>query len=208
LPQFACSFAYFSWSLACNEGWQGEVIPAFRGYGAHAPEAEYSTCNDNHPTARTAVRLGGRKPLTTKVAVSTVPAVSTDFRIDSRLAAVLHSNRMKEGFMARGNASGRTVKAADVPIIMGMIGRGDRHHDIAAWFGFNQGRIKDTQDGKYAPAQTSSGTKLPPKGPPGIKGRLLREEAETVLNRLSAGDVAGATTLLREAVGRYDANEV
>jgi hypothetical protein len=110
--------------------------------------------------------------------------------------------------MAQGNASGRRVKAADVPIIMGMIGRGDRHHDIAAWFGLNQGRIKDTQDGAYGPAQTSPGTKLPPKGSPGIKGRLLRDEASSVLSRLKAGDVAGAIAKLQEAVGRYDADEV
>jgi hypothetical protein len=114
---------------------------------------------------------------------------------------------MREGFLARGNASGRTVKAADVPIIMGMIGRGDLHQDIAAWFGLNQGRIKDTQDGNYGPPQTSPGIKLPAKGPPGIRGRLLREEAETVLSRLHAGDVAGATAKPQEAVGRYDADE-
>jgi hypothetical protein len=47
--------------------------------------------------------------------------------------------------MARGNTSGRRVKAADVPFIIGMIARGDRHHDIAAWFGLNQGRIAETQ---------------------------------------------------------------
>jgi hypothetical protein len=113
----------------------------------------------------------------------------------------------KEGDMARGNASGRRVKAADVPIIIGMIVRGDLHHDIAAWFGFNQGRIKDAQDGKYAPAQTTPGIQLPPKGPPGIKGRLLRDEAGSALNRLNAGDVAGAIAELQKALGHYDTDE-
>jgi hypothetical protein len=67
--------------------------------------------------------------------------------------------------MARRDASGITVKAADIPIIIGMIARGDRHHDIAAWFGLNQGRIADTQDGKYGPPPTGPGLKLPQKGP-------------------------------------------
>ncbi len=109
--------------------------------------------------------------------------------------------------MARGNSSGRRVKPSDVPIIIGMIARDDRHHDIAAWFGFNQGRIKEAQDGKYGPPETNPGLKLPPKGPPGIKGRELREDAETALDRLNAGDVDGAAIRLQRAIGRYDADE-
>ena len=34
--------------------------------------------------------------------------------------------------MSRGKASGYILKRADAPIIMGMIARGDRDHDIAA----------------------------------------------------------------------------
>jgi hypothetical protein len=110
--------------------------------------------------------------------------------------------------MAKGNKSGIKVKAIDIPIIMGMIGRGDRHHDIAAWFGLNQGRIKDTQDAKYGPAQTTAGIGLPPKGPPGIKGRHLREAADEALVRLAAGDTAGGTNILKTAIGDYDTDEV
>ena len=69
------------------------------------------------------------------------------------------------------SASGITVEPADIPIIMGMIAPGDRHHDIAAWFGLNQGRIADTQDGKYGPPRADPGLKLPPKGPPGLERR-------------------------------------
>jgi hypothetical protein len=127
--------------------------------------------------------------------------------MDSRSVTVLHSNRMREGYMTRGDASGITVTPDDVPIIIGMIARGDRHHDIAAWFGLNQGRIADAQAGKYGPPETTPGVKLPPKGPPGIKGRLLREEADLVLSRLNAGDVAGATAKFQEAISHYDADE-
>jgi hypothetical protein len=114
---------------------------------------------------------------------------------------------MKEGRMARGDASGITVTPADIPIIIGMIARGDRHHDIAAWFGLNQGRIADTQAGKYGPPQTDPGLKLPPKGPPGVKGRELREAINSALSRLSAGDNAGGIAKLQDAIERYDADE-
>jgi hypothetical protein len=110
--------------------------------------------------------------------------------------------------MARATKSWISVKSGDVPIIIGMIGRGDRHHDIAAWFGLNQGRIKDTQDGKYGPPQTSANVHLPPKGPPGIKGRHLREEAEAVLKKLNSGDALGAIATLKKAIGDYDVDEV
>lgn len=83
--------------------------------------------------------------------------------------------------MSRADASGLRVAAADIPIIIGMVNRGDRRHDIAAWFGLNQGRIKNTQDGKYGPPHTTPGLALPPKGPPGIKGRRLREEIDKLL---------------------------
>ncbi len=109
--------------------------------------------------------------------------------------------------MARGYASGVSVKAADIQIIIGMIARGDRHHDIAAWFGLNQGRIADTQEGKYGPPQTVPGIKLPPKGPPGLKGRRLRDAIDSALSRLNAGDIAGGIAKLQDAVKRYDADE-
>ena len=109
--------------------------------------------------------------------------------------------------MARGYASGISVKAADIPIIIGMISRGDRHHDIAAWFGLNQGRIADTQKGKYGPPQTSSGVRLPPKGPPGLKGQRLREAVNVAIARFTSGDNAGGIAKLNEAIGHYDADE-
>jgi len=109
--------------------------------------------------------------------------------------------------MARGYASGISVKTADIPIIMGMISRGDRHHDIAAWFGLNQGRIADTQKGKYGPPQTSSGVKLPPRGAPGPKGQRLREALNVAIARFTSGDNTGGLAKLNEAIGHYDADE-
>jgi hypothetical protein len=47
-----------------------------------------------------------------------------------------------------------------------MIARGDRHHDIAAWFGVNQGRIAEVKDGHLHPGvKMASVEDLPPRGP-------------------------------------------
>jgi hypothetical protein len=72
--------------------------------------------------------------------------------------------------MSRADASGLKVEAADIPIIIGMVNRGDRNHDIAAWFGLNQGRIKNTRDGKYGPPHTTPGLKLPQRVRPELRG--------------------------------------
>jgi hypothetical protein len=109
--------------------------------------------------------------------------------------------------MARGDASGITVTPTDVPIIIGMIARGDRLQDIAAWFGLNQARIPETEAGKFGPPQTIPDLKLPPKGPPGPKGRELREAIDAALARFTAGDNAEGVAKLQDAIGGYDADE-
>jgi hypothetical protein len=105
------------------------------------------------------------------------------------------------------NASGLSLTTNDIPIVLGMVARGDRSHDIAAWFGVNQGRIKEAKDGKYGLPGPAPANSLPPKGPPGIKGRRLREAARKVSALLANGDVTGAASALNAAVKYYDANE-
>jgi hypothetical protein len=47
-----------------------------------------------------------------------------------------------------------------------MIARGDRHHDIAAWFGVNQRRIAEVNGGAiYADVPSAPAQSLPPPGP-------------------------------------------
>ncbi len=109
--------------------------------------------------------------------------------------------------MSRGKASGYVLKRADAAIIMGMVARGDRDHDIAAWFGVNQGRIAEVKDGsKFGNIAAAPGNQLPPKGPPGIKGRRLRRQVELALTTLSTDQPAAIATL-RSAVAEYDKNE-
>lgn len=111
--------------------------------------------------------------------------------------------------MSRANASGYYLKGNDVPIVLGMIARGDRKHDIAAWFGVNQGRIADAENGKYGGGAAAPADKLPPKGPPGIKGRALRETVENVVERHVDGNIDVDTLLDRliTAIAKYDAPE-
>jgi hypothetical protein len=107
-------------------------------------------------------------------------------------------------------ASGYSLKPADVPIIMGMVARDDRSHDIAAWFGVNQGRIKETKDGKYGTPAAAASHLLPPKGPPGVKGRRLRAsvaKASDILKKKGASGLAEAMAIMTEAQKQYDANE-
>jgi hypothetical protein len=66
----------------------------------------------------------------------------------------------------RAKPSGLALTAQDAALIRGMINRGDRHHDIAAFFGVNQGRIAEIKDGsRYPGVQSADADELPPKGP-------------------------------------------
>lgn len=109
--------------------------------------------------------------------------------------------------MARSSASGYSLTRADVRLVLGMIARGDRHHDIAAWFGVNQGRIADAQDGKYGRPDAAPPHELPPQGAPGVKGRRLRNSLDEIRKRLIDGDIQEALERLNKAVDNYDADE-
>jgi hypothetical protein len=68
--------------------------------------------------------------------------------------------------MGRAQPSGITPNAADAAFIKGMLARGDRQHDIAAWFGVNPGRIAEIATGaKFANVLGVSMADLPPAGP-------------------------------------------
>jgi hypothetical protein len=109
--------------------------------------------------------------------------------------------------MARGKASGHALTSANIPTIMGMARRGDRDHDIAAWFGVNQGRIAEAKDGKWGKFEPADPNTLPPRGPPGIKGRRLRAAVGRALDELAAANSVRAAAILQEARAKYDSNE-
>lgn len=87
----------------------------------------------------------------------------------------------------RAPSSGVSLTDADAAIAKGMLNRGDRQHDIAAWFGVNGGRIAELASGKLfwwvrpAPVDHS----LPPAGP-----YPCGRDATAALNALAAAEVA------------------
>lgn len=110
--------------------------------------------------------------------------------------------------MSRANTSGIRLENDDIPIVLGMQERGDRDHDIAAWFGVNQGRIAEAKDGRYAHVQPAANNTLPPKGPPGLKGRDLRDAVERATSQLHKEGLTGeAFSILMDACQAYDYNE-
>jgi hypothetical protein len=109
-------------------------------------------------------------------------------------------------FQMAKKASGYSIGRDDVPTILAMNARGDRDHDIAAWFGVNQGRIAEAKEGKWGSPAMASQDGLPPKGPPGIKGRRLRDVVAMAIQELPT-DPEAALEYLRDGVGEYDSHE-
>ncbi len=66
--------------------------------------------------------------------------------------------------MSRGKASGYRLDREDVAIVLGMQARGDRDHDIAAWFGVNQGRVAEAKEGKFGWVGPHRSISSPQKG--------------------------------------------
>jgi hypothetical protein len=67
---------------------------------------------------------------------------------------------------AGAEPGGLALNEQDAALIRGMLNRGDRHHDIAAFFGVNQGRIAEINAGSRLPGiPAAHANDLPPKGP-------------------------------------------
>jgi hypothetical protein len=80
--------------------------------------------------------------------------------------------------MSRATASGISLTAADAALVKGMLQRGDRQHDIAAWFGVNGGRIAEIATGdRFAHVTAARQEQLPPRGPY-MPGRIAHATAE------------------------------
>lgn len=95
----------------------------------------------------------------------------------------------------------------DAKLIIGMIKRGDKQHDIAAWFGENQARIVEAGEGQYGTLEAAPADQLPPKGPPGIKGRRLRAFVDKALAALEEGNAEEARKQLIAGIKRFDRHE-
>lgn len=96
----------------------------------------------------------------------------------------------------------------DATIIMGMLGRDDKNHDIAAWFGENPARIVEVKDGTmFGIVPAAPANELPPKGAVGPKGRRLRAYVEDAIKALrEGGDVKIALSELEAGVKAFDSH--
>lgn len=66
----------------------------------------------------------------------------------------------------RAAPSGMTLNQRDAAIVKGMLARGDRQHDIAAWFGVNGGRVAEIANSTRFPhVEPAKEEELPPAGP-------------------------------------------
>lgn len=95
--------------------------------------------------------------------------------------------------MAKASASGNRLAYKDVRFALGMLKRGDRQHDIAAYFGVNGGRIAEiaTGMGDYPNAQPFEEQDLPPPGPYLTK-YALQSVIETLNEAIQALELAEA----------------
>ncbi|GLS37236.1 hypothetical protein GCM10010869_28290 [Mesorhizobium tianshanense] len=95
----------------------------------------------------------------------------------------------------------------DYATMLGMVGRGDKHHDIAAWFGENQARVAEVIAGKMGKFEAADKATLPPKGAPGVKGQRLLAHVEKALAALDDGDAKAAKEALEAGVKRWNLHE-
>lgn len=70
---------------------------------------------------------------------------------------------------------------SEIAIVKGMIARGDKQSDIAAYFGVNGGRISEVNTEKYgSDVKAGSQDQLPPPGPYFASGRSTIRATETL----------------------------
>ena len=85
----------------------------------------------------------------------------------------------------RASPSGFALSNNDAAVVKSMLARGDRQHDIAAWFGVNGGRIAEIATGARFSWVRPSTHELPPAGP-----HLCGRDAHAAVNALSAAKEA------------------
>lgn len=99
----------------------------------------------------------------------------------------------------RAEPSGITLDRDDAATIKGMLARGDRQHDIAAWFGVNGGRIAEIATGyRFGEVEPAATSALPPRGPY-PKGRDAFAAIEALAVARKALDKAEETIRLHAA---------
>ena len=93
----------------------------------------------------------------------------------------------------RAESSGNKLSYRDTGIVKGMILRGDRQHDIAAYFGVNGARINEVANGTndYPSVKAAKEDSLPPPGPY-LSKYALESVIETLNEAIEALEMAEA----------------
>ena len=111
--------------------------------------------------------------------------------------------------MARAPSSGRVLNSADAALVKGMIDRGDRQHDIAAYFAVNGGRIGETSTGEKFASVAAVTSGLPPSAPYLVIPAALRSDAVSLAADLKALGASKATAdKLDRILSEMDASKV
>ncbi|UPH70472.1 hypothetical protein LGT41_0011810 [Abyssibius alkaniclasticus] len=101
----------------------------------------------------------------------------------------------------------------ETTIVKGMLARGDKQHDIAAYFGENGGRVAEvsTGDCAYPNAPCAPAEKLPPPGPYLNRATtssvcsILRDAIATIVEAGDETDEAAlAVAALEKAIEKLD----
>jgi hypothetical protein len=104
-----------------------------------------------------------------------------------------------------------SLTRSDAAIIMGMLARGDKNQDVAAWFGENPARVVEVEKGEtFGIVPAAAANELPPKGAIGPKARRLRAYAADALKALQEkgpDGVAEAIKELSDGLARFDRHE-
>jgi len=109
--------------------------------------------------------------------------------------------------MARAQASDNFLSNADAAKVAAMIDRGDRKHDIAAWFGVNPGRVADVEDGQFGALPVANPADLPPSGSPGPKLIRVMMAVRLALEDLKTGNLPSCESRLELAISIYEKND-
>lgn len=91
---------------------------------------------------------------------------------------------MRSAMRKRAESSGITLSENDASLVKGMLARGDRQHDIAAWFGVNSGRIAEIAlQRTFFWVEATPLDALPPPGPypSGSQAMKAEQALKTVL---------------------------
>lgn len=111
--------------------------------------------------------------------------------------------------MARAASNGRVLTNGDATLVKGMISRGDRQHDIAAFFAVNGGRIGETSTGANFAHVVAATTNLPPRAPYLVISAAMRPVADDLRTELvAAGANASSLVKLDQIIAAMEASRV